>query len=308
MQASVVRIGSRGSPLALAQVREVQERLTAALGPAAPQFEVKIYKTTGDRIQDRLLSEAGGKGLFTKELEEALIAHEIDFAVHSMKDMPTVLPPGLAIRSILPREDVRDAFISRKARTFDDLPAGAVVATASLRRQAQVRRMRPDITVVPLRGNVETRLRKLDEGVADATLLANAGLRRLGLEAHIASVVSSDLMLPACAQGAIGIEVRAEDSATTALVAAINHQPSALCVETERAFLGRLDGSCRTPIAGLAVLDAGTVHFRGLILTPDGGEAHATERRGAPQEAVKLAIDAAEELLAKAGPDFLRTA
>lgn len=308
MQASVVRIGSRGSPLALAQVEEVKARLTAALGAAAPQFEVKIYKTTGDRIQDRLLSEAGGKGLFTKELEEALIAREIDFAVHSMKDMPTVLPEGLAIRCILPREDVRDAFISRKAKTFDDLPAGAVVATASLRRQAQVRRMRPDLKVAPLRGNVETRLRKLDEGVADATLLANAGLRRLGLEAHIASVVSSDLMLPACAQGAIGIEVRAEDADTTALIAHINHQPSALCVETERAFLGRLDGSCRTPIAGLAVLEGARVYFRGMILKPDGSEAHATERRGAPQEAVKLAVEAAEELLAKAGPDFLKTA
>lgn len=308
MQASVVRIGSRGSPLALAQVEEVQARLKAALGASAPQFEVKIYKTTGDRIQDRLLSEAGGKGLFTKELEEALIAREIDLAVHSMKDMPTVLPEGLAIRSILPREDVRDAFISRKAKSFDDLPAGAVVATASLRRQAQVRRMRPDLQVAPLRGNVETRLRKLDEGVADATLLANAGLRRLGLEAHIASVVSSDLMLPACAQGAIGIEVRADDADTTALVAHINHQPSALCVETERAFLGRLDGSCRTPIAGLAVLEGRQVYFRGMILKPDGSEAHATERRGAPQEAVKLAVDAAEELLAKAGPDFLTTA
>jgi hydroxymethylbilane synthase len=308
LQASVVRIGSRGSPLALAQVEEVQARLKAALGASAPQFEVKIYKTTGDRIQDRLLSEAGGKGLFTKELEEALIAREIDLAVHSMKDMPTVLPEGLAIRSILPREDVRDAFISRKAKTFDDLPAGAVVATASLRRQAQVRRMRPDLQVAPLRGNVETRLRKLDEGVADATLLANAGLRRLGLEAHIASVVSSDLMLPACAQGAIGIEVRADDADTTALVAHINHQPSALCVETERAFLGRLDGSCRTPIAGLAVLEGRQVYFRGMILKPDGSEAHATERRGAPQEAVKLAVDAAEELLAKAGPDFLTTA
>jgi len=308
LQASPVRIGSRGSPLALAQVREVQARLEAALGTAAPPFEVKIYKTTGDRIQDRLLSEAGGKGLFTKELEEALLAREIDFAVHSMKDMPTVLPEGLAIRSILPREDVRDALISRKARTFDDLPPGAVVATASLRRQAQVKRMRPDLTVVPLRGNVETRLRKLDDGVADATLLAHAGLRRLGLEAHIASVVSTDLMLPACAQGAIGIEVRADDAATTALIAAINHQPWALCVETERAFLGRLDGSCRTPIAGLAVLDATGVHFRGMILTPDGREAHATERRGAPQEAVKLAVDAAEELLAAAGPNFLRTA
>lgn len=308
MQAPLVRIGSRGSPLALAQVREVQRRLEAAHGAAAPQFEVKIYKTSGDRIQDRLLSEAGGKGLFTKELEEALIAREIDLAVHSMKDMPTVLPEGLAIRCILPREDVRDAFISLEAKTFDDLPKGAVVATASLRRQAQVRRMRPDIQIVPLRGNVETRLRKLEEGVANATLLANAGLRRLGLEAHIASVVPAEVMLPACAQGAIGIEVRDDDQQTTALIAAINHQPSALCVETERAFLGRLDGSCRTPIAGLCVLEPGTVYFRGIILTPDGAEAHATERRGLPQEAVKLAVDAAEELLAKAGPNFLRTA
>lgn len=307
MQASRIRIGTRGSPLALAQVREVQARLEAAHGPGALEFEIKVYKTTGDRIQDRLLSEAGGKGLFTKELEEALLAREIDIAVHSMKDMPTVLPEGLAIRCILPREDVRDAFISLTATSFDALPAGAVVATASLRREAQVRRMRPDIKVVPLRGNVETRLRKLQEGVADATLLACAGLRRLGLEDRIASVISCDVMLPACAQGAIGIELRedAADAATT--IAAINDEPSALAVETERAFLGRLDGSCRTPIAGLAEIGAGSVRFRGIILSPDGREAHATERVGLAREGAKLAVDAAEELLSRAGANFLRT-
>lgn len=307
MQASPIRIGTRGSPLALAQAREVQQRLEAAHGAGALQFETRVIKTTGDRIQDRLLSEAGGKGLFTKELEEALLAGEIDCAVHSMKDMPTVLPEGLGIRCILPREDVRDAFISLTAQSLADLPQGATMATASLRREAQVRRLRPDLRLVPLRGNVETRLRKLAEGVADATLLACAGLRRLGLTKHIASVVPTDVMLPACAQGAIGIEVRLDDTRMSDLLAAINHEASALAVETERAFLGRLDGSCRTPIAGLAELSDGRVHFRGLILTPDGREAHGTERTGAPADSVRMAVDAAEELLKQAGPHFLKT-
>ena len=305
MQASTLRLGTRGSPLALAQAREVEARLAGAHGAGAPAVEVKVYKTTGDRIQDRLLSEAGGKGLFTKELEEALLAGDIDIAVHSMKDMPTVLPAGLAIRCILPREDVRDAFISLGARNFAELKSGAVVATASLRRQAQVRHMRPDLNVVGLRGNVQTRLRKLEEGVADATLLACAGLRRLGLEDRIASVVTTEEMLPACAQGAIGIEVREEDADVAALLAAINHQPSALAVEVERAFLRRLDGSCRTPIAGLAELEAGDIRFRGMILKPDGSAAHAIERRCAAHEGVKVAVEAAEELLGRAGADFL---
>lgn len=307
MQASPIRIGTRGSPLALAQAREVQQRLEAMHGPGVLQFETRVIKTTGDRIQDRLLSEAGGKGLFTKELEEALLAGEIDCAVHSMKDMPTVLPTGLGIHCILPREDVRDAFISLTAKSLADLPQGAVVATASLRREAQVRRMRPDLRLVPVRGNVETRLHKLAEGVADATLLACAGLRRLGLADRITSVVPTDVMLPACAQGAIGIETRLDDTRMAATLAAINHDASALAVATERAFLGRLDGSCRTPIAGLAELSDGRVRFRGLILTPDGKEAHAAERNGAPGDIVSLAIEAAEELLAKAGPHFLRT-
>lgn len=285
----------------------MQQRLAAAHGPQALDVEVHVIKTSGDRIQDRLLSEVGGKGLFTKELEEALLAREIDIAVHSMKDMPTFLPAGLGISCILPREDVRDAFISLKAGSFDDLPAGAVVATASLRREAQVRRMRPDLVLVPLRGNVETRLRKLEDGVADATLLAYAGLRRLGLADRAASVIPTDLMLPACAQGAIGIESRLEDEAIAQILAPLNHQASALAVETERAFLGRLDGSCRTPIAGLAELQGAEIRFRGIILAPDGRAAHATERRGAPGEGVKLALDAAEELLAIAGPNFLQT-
>ncbi|MDX2205616.1 MAG: hydroxymethylbilane synthase [Hyphomicrobiaceae bacterium] len=305
MQASHIRIGTRGSPLALAQAREVEARLAAAHGARAPSFEIKIFKTSGDRIQDRLLSEAGGKGLFTKELEEALIAGEIDIAVHSMKDMPTVLPEGLAIRAILPREDVRDAFISRAAASLMELAPGAVVATASLRRQAQVRHLRSDLKVTGLRGNVETRLRKLEEGVADATLLACAGLNRLGLASRITSIIATDEMLPACAQGAVGVEMREGDAEVGMLIAAINHQPSALAVEIERAFLRRLDGSCRTPIAGLAELGDGEVRFRGMILKPDGSVAHEIDLRTPPHAGVKAAVEAAEELLGRAGPDFL---
>jgi hydroxymethylbilane synthase len=304
LQASTIRIGTRGSPLALAQAREVHERLEAAHGPGQRAFEVRVIKTSGDRIQDRPLSEAGGKGLFTKEIEEALLAGEIDLAVHSMKDMPTLLPAGLTIACYLPRGDVRDAFVSLKAATLAGLPAGAVVATSSLRRQAQVRLLRPDLNVVPMRGNVDTRLRKLEAGAADATLLACVGLKRLGLEQRITSPVPVEEMLPAVAQGAIGVEARADDFTTAQLLAAINHEPTALAVTAERAFLGKLDGSCRTPIAGLAELEAGRLVFRGMILTPDGRQCHATRREGRPEEAITLAEDAAAELLAKAGPDF----
>ncbi|KAB2916752.1 MAG: hydroxymethylbilane synthase [Hyphomicrobiaceae bacterium] len=306
MQALTIRIGTRGSPLALAQTQEVRTRLQAAHGPGAPAIEVRVIKTSGDRIQDRPLSEAGGKGLFTKEIEEALLAGEIDLAVHSMKDMPTVLPAGLTVACLLPREDVRDAFISHKARSLAELPAGATVGTSSLRRQAQVKRMRPDITIVPLRGNVETRLRKLEEGVADATLLAVAGLRRLGLADRITSIVPTREILPAVAQGAIGIEIRAADFATAQLLAPLNHQPTAIAVAAERAFLAKLDGSCRTPIAGLAELaqDGRRLAFRGMILTPDGRQCHETSREGRPEEAILMGEDAAAELLAKAGPDF----
>lgn len=307
MQPSTIRIATRGSPLALAQAREVQQRLETAHGPGRHAFEIRAIKTTGDRIQDRPLSEAGGKGLFTKEIEEALLAGEADIAVHSMKDMPTELPAGLTVTCFLPREDVRDAFIGRTAASLRDLPRGAVVATSALRRQAQVKHLRPDISVVAMRGNVETRLRKLDEGAADATLLAMAGLNRLGLAGRATAPVPVDDMLPAVAQGAIGIETRTDDLAMARLLAPINHEPTALAVTAERAFLAKLEGSCRTPIAALAELAGGRLTFRGMILAPDGSQCFATRREGAPAEALRLAEDAAAELLAKAGPDFLRT-
>jgi hydroxymethylbilane synthase len=303
LQATTIRIGTRGSPLALAQAAEVRTRLTHGAGRHA--FEIRAIKTTGDRIQDRPLAEAGGKGLFTKELEEALLNGEIDLAVHSMKDMPTVLPARLTIACLLPREDVRDAFISHKAPSLADLPAGAVVATSSLRRQAQVLHLRPDLKVVPMRGNVETRLRKLQDGVADATLLACAGLKRLSLTDRITSAIPTEDMLPAVAQGAIGVEMRDGDMLMAELLAPINDQATALAVAAERAFLARLDGSCRTPIAGLAELTGDRLVFRGMILTTDGREGHATRREGRPEEALRLAEDAATELLAKAGPNFL---
>ena len=308
MQPSSIRIGTRGSPLALFQAHEVRRRLEAAHGPGALSCEIQVIRTSGDRIQDRPLSEAGGnKGFFTKEIEEALIAGQIDLAVHSMKDMPTVLPVGLTVTCFLPREDVRDAFISYKAASLADLPPGAIVATSSLRRQAQVLRLRPDLKVQSIRGNVETRLKKLEDGVADATILALAGLKRLGLEGKVTAAVPVEQMLPAVAQGAIGIEIRADDVVTAKLLAPLNHQPTALAVTAERAVLARLDGSCRTPIAGLAELtEKGGFVFRGMILTPDGRQAHETRREGLPEHAVRLAEDAANELLAAAGPDFLR--
>jgi hydroxymethylbilane synthase len=307
LQATNICIGTRGSPLALAQAREVQARLEAAHGPGKFAFEVRVIKTTGDRIQDRPLAEAGGKGLFTKEIEEALLAGEVDIAVHSMKDMPTELPAGLTLAAFLPREDVRDALISTKAATLGELPGGAVVATSSLRRQAQVRHLRPDLRVVHMRGNVETRLRKLAEGAADATLLAMAGLNRLGLANRAAGPVPVEEMLPAVAQGAIGVEIRADDTAMAGMLAPINHAPTGLAVTAERAFLARLEGSCRMPIAALAELVDGGFVFRGMILSPDGCQCYKARREGRPEAALRLAEDAAEEVLAAAGPEFLRS-
>ncbi len=305
-----IRIGTRGSPLAMAQAREVQARLEAAHGAGTLAFEIRAIKTTGDRIQDRPLAEAGGKGLFTQEIEEALVAGEVDVAVHSMKDMPTELPPGLALAVFLPRQDVRDAFLSPRAPSLAALPQGAVVATSSLRRQAQVRHLRPDLTVVSNRGHVDTRLRKLSAGVADATLLAMAGLNRLGLADRATAPVPVDQILPAVAQGAIGVEIRADDDAMAQILAPLNHPPTALAVTAERAFLARLEGSCRMPIAALGELqgEAGTRRFqlRGMILSPDGRQCYKTRREGTPSEAVHLAEDAAAELLAAAGPDFLK--
>lgn len=306
MQAGRIRIGSRGSPLALAQARQVRERLIAAHGLDEAAVEIRTFKTTGDRIQDRPLSEAGGKGLFTKEIEEALLAGEIELAVHSMKDMPTTLPEGLFIAATLPREDVRDAFISLRYGSVADLPAGSVVGSSSLRRQAQVRKLRPDVKVIEFRGNVDTRLRKLEDGVADATFLACAGLNRLGQAHRITAIMPTEDMLPAVAQGAIGIEIRSDDADTVQLVSALNHGPTAICVETERAFLARLEGSCRTPIAGLAELLDGSIHFRGLILLPDGSRHYACVRQGAIADARAIGDDAGCELRALAGPDFFQ--
>ena len=304
MQARTARIGTRGSPLALAQAHEVRQRLIAAHALPEASLEIVVIKTTGDRIQDRPLSEAGGKGLFTKEIEEALLRGDVDLAVHSMKDMPTVLPDGLAMAAILPREDVRDAFIALAWPSLAAMPAGARVGTSSLRRAAQVRRLRPDLEIVGFRGNVETRLAKLADGVADATFLACAGLRRLGKADRITCAMEPGEMLPAVAQGAIGIEIRAHDQVTATLVAPLDHEPSSLVVEAERAFLARLEGSCRTPIAALATLSGTDVVLGGEILTPDGTVSLRAERRGPVTDRVRLAIDAADELKSRGGPGF----
>ena len=297
LQARILRIGTRGSPLALAQAHEVRGRLMMAHRLPEDAFEVRVYKTTGDAIQNRPLAEVGGKGLFTKEIEEALVAGEIDLAVHSMKDMQTVLPDGLGIGAVLKREDVRDAFISLAHASLAALPKGAVVGTSSLRRAAQVKRLRPDLQVIGFRGNVETRLRKLAEGVADATLLACAGLKRLGLADRITAPMATEDMLPAVAQGAICVEIRGDDAETAHLVAPLNHEPTALCVTAERAFLARLEGSCRTPIAGLAELDGGTLAFRGMTFSPDGAECFEIARTAPAREAARLGTAAAEALL-----------
>ena len=304
---SVLRIGSRGSPLALAQAREVQSRLAAACGLAAERIEIRTIRTTGDAIQDRTLADAGGKGLFTKEIEEALIAGAIDLAVHSSKDMPTVLPAGLVLAAFLPREDARDALICRPrpaVRALRDLPQRAVVGTASLRRQAVLKHLRKDLVVVPLRGNVETRLRKLEDGECDATVLALAGLKRLGLAAAATAVLDPDQFVPAVAQGAIVIETRVDDGKTRALVAAIDDPDTATAVTAERAFLAVLDGSCRTPIAGHARLQDGSIRFRGLIAKPDGSAALEVSRQGRRADAAALGADAGQELKRRAGPDF----
>jgi hydroxymethylbilane synthase len=301
---AILRLGTRGSPLALTQADMVRKAIAAAHGFDAELIEVVTIRTSGDRIQDRPLAEAGGKGLFTKEIEEALSDGRIDLAVHSSKDMPTVLPDGLVLTAFLPREDPRDAFVSRKAKTLDALPRGARVGTASLRRQAQLLRKRPDLEVVSLRGNVETRLRKLDDGVADATLLAYAGLKRLGITDAATTVLEIDEFLPAVGQGAIGIEVRVKDDKTRALLSAINHDETATALAAERAFLGVLDGSCKTPIAGHASISGGELRFRGMILKPDGSEAHEVTRTGDAADAAPLGADAGRELKRRGGLDF----
>jgi hydroxymethylbilane synthase len=298
-------IGTRGSPLALWQARHVQALLIEAHGLGEGDVGLSVIATSGDRIKDKPLREFGGKGLFTKEIDEALLRGDVDLAVHSMKDLETDLPAGLSIAAILPRADTRDAFISTKAPSLDKLAPGAVVGTSSLRRQAQVKRLRPDLHVIDLRGNVETRLNKLADGQADATLLAVAGLERLGLASRATSILSTEEMLPAVAQGAIGVVCRSDDAKTLSLLAPLNDATSAATVACERAFLARLDGSCKTPIAGLAEIADGVLHFRGLILKPDGSEWHDIEVTGAAEDYRNIGDDAGEELRARAGPDFI---
>lgn len=304
MPSKFVKIGTRGSKLALAQAYETRQRLMDAHGMSEDQFEIVVIKTTGDMILDRPLSEVGGKGLFTKEIEEALLDGRIDLAVHSSKDMPTVLPDGLEISTFLPREDVRDAFISNKYKTLAEMPEGAVVGTSSLRRQAMVKKLRPDLEVITYRGNVQTRLEKLEKGVADATLLACAGLRRLGEAEVITSAIEVEDFLPAVGQGAICIESRVGDEDTRSMLAAIHHAETESALLCERAFLGALDGSCRTPIAGLAKLDGDQLSFTGLVLLPDGTEYHTIEKSGSVSDAAEIGLAAANEIRTKAGQAF----
>lgn len=305
---AALTLGTRGSKLALTQaglVRDALARSVPAL--AAPDaIEIIVIKTTGDAIQDRPLSEAGGKGLFVKEIEEAMLARRIDIAVHSMKDMPTAQPAGLTIAAFLAREDARDVLIAGDIKRVADLAQGAVVGTSALRRRAQLLHCRPDLKIVTLRGNVDTRLRKREAGDVEATVLALAGLKRLGLE-HVGAAIPEDEMLPAVGQGAICIECRADDAQTRGWLAAIDHGPTATCVKAEHAMLSVLDGSCRTPIAGHAVLTDGVIHLRGLIAKPDGSELIATERRGDMANAEALGRDAGQELLRRGGPGFLST-
>ncbi len=300
----LLRLGTRGSPLALVQARETQALLARVHDIAPERIEIRVIKTSGDMIRDRALSEAGGKGLFTKEIERALADGEVDIGVHSSKDMPTLLPDGLILSAFLEREDVRDALISPRAASIEALPHGAIVGTAALRRQAQLKHLRPDLRTILFRGNVETRLRKIAEGEADATLLAVAGLKRLGLIGHATAILSEDDFLPAIGQGAICLETRGEDAATNRLVAGIDHRDTHLALTLERAFLGVLDGSCRTPIAGHAKVDGERISFRGQILKPDGSAVHETTRSGSVGEAEALGRSAGGQLRAAGGPDF----
>lgn len=298
------RIGTRGSPLALAQAHETRSRLMAAHALPEDAFEIVVLSTKGDRVTDRPLSEIGGKGLFTEELEEQLSDGRLDLAVHSSKDMPTMLPEGLGLVTFLEREDVRDAFIGRSAPRLEELPQNAVVGSSSLRRQALIRRLRPDLSVITFRGQVETRLRKLGEGQVDATLLAHAGLKRLGNTGVITELLDPESFPPAPGQGAICIEARTNDERIAELLAPINHADTEAALLCERGFLGALDGSCRTPIAGLARVAGGQLSFYGMILTPDGSVWHDIRREGPLGDAAELGADAGAEVRDRAGSSF----
>lgn len=298
-----LRIGTRASKLALAQAQMLREALAAAHGLPLDQLEIVAMTTAGDRNQQDNPAHWGYKGLFTKELEDALLENRIDLAVHSMKDMPSVLPDGLVIAAMLEREDVRDAWISERHASFSSLPAGAVIGSSSARRVAQLKHRHPGAQVVPLRGNVQTRLQKISDGVAEATFLACAGLKRLGLHELIRAPISSEEMLPAVAQGAIGMECRTSDDRVRALLAPLDHTPTSTCVDAERAFLRVLDGSCRTPIAGLAALEGDEIFLRGEVLSLDGSVRHYRELRG--RDGVKLGEALGTELHRLAGPALL---
>ena len=302
--AAPLKIGTRGSPLALAQAHETRSRLSKAFDLPEDAFEIIVIKTTGDRIIDRPLKEVGGKGLFTREIEDAMLSDEIDIAVHSMKDMPVEQPEGLTLGTYLPREDVRDAFVSPQFEGLSELPEGTKVGTSSLRRKAQVLVKFPHLEVVEFRGNVQTRLKKLDGGVAGCTFLAMAGLNRLGQSAVARGAIDPDDMLPAVAQGAIGIERRLNDSRMADMLAALHHDDTGMRLAAERAFLAALDGSCETPIAGLAELDGGTIHLRGEILRPDGSESLTDEGSAPVEDAAKLGEELALGLLNRAGDGF----
>jgi len=302
--ASPLRIGTRGSPLALAQAYETRARLAAAFDLPHEAFEIVVIKTTGDKVLDRPLKEIGGKGLFTREIEEDLLSGAIDIAVHSMKDMPVLQPEGLLLDCYLPREDVRDAFVSLEFDSLDALPACTKVGSSSLRRRAQLTARRPDLEVVEFRGNVQTRMKKLEDGVAGATFLAQAGLNRLGMADVARSAISPEDMLPAVAQGAIGIERRANDPRTAEMLAAIHDRDTGIRLAAERAFLAGLDGSCETPIAGLAEIDGPMLRLRGEILRPDGSEVLSEDRSAPIAEAAKLGADMARDLRARAGEGF----
>jgi len=301
---SPLRIGTRGSPLALAQAYETRERLSIAFGLSLDSFEIVVIKTTGDKVLNRPLKEIGGKGLFTKEIEEALLQESIDIAVHSMKDMPVQQPDGLILDTFLPREDVRDAFVSRIHKSLADIPQGATVGTSSLRRKAQLMSKRPDLKIVEFRGNVQTRLKKLDDGVAECTFLAVAGLNRLKMEDIITAPISTDEMLPAVAQGAIGIERREKDIKVATMLEAIHNSTTGLLLSAERAFLEALDGSCETPIAGLAEFKNENLRFRGEILKTDGSEVFSDEQVVSKEDATLVGIEMAQKLLSQAGNDF----
>ncbi|MFN3889745.1 MAG: hydroxymethylbilane synthase [Beijerinckiaceae bacterium] len=305
MAAYWLRIGTRGSPLALAQTRETRKLLAAAHGVDPESIEIVVIRTTGDMIQDRALSQAGGKGLFTKELDAAMLEGRIDIAVHSSKDLPTLMPDGIVVAGFLPREDVRDVLISAGPKSLADLPKGANVGTASLRRGAQVKRLRPDVTISLLRGNVETRLRKVESGEYHASLLALAGLKRLGLADKAAAILSEDDFLPAVGQGAVGVTARTDDRRTLEALAPILDADTADCVTAERAFLRVLEGSCRTPIAGLARVTGGRVSFRGMILRPDGSEWREIADEAPRAQSHEMGERAGHALKSITPPDFL---